>query len=109
VTHSATLLALDGLAVFRLTRLLISDTITAPVRERLYGRRPGVTRDMGGERIMVAARPRLAEFLSCPWCVSPWLAAAVTACQALAPAVWLYPSCVLAFSAMAGLLSEHQA
>jgi len=107
LTHSATLLALDALAVFRLTRLVIADTITAGLRERLFGSRPGVTRDMGGERIVVAAHPRLAAFLTCPWCVSPYVAAVVVACQALAAAVWIYPACVLAFSAVAGLLSEH--
>ena len=109
MTHSATLLILDALAVFRLTRLVITDTILASVRQRLLGSRPGITMDQGvhAQRIMVASRPRLAEFLGCPWCVSIYAAVLVTACQALAPAIWLYPSAVLAFSAVAGLLSER--
>jgi hypothetical protein len=107
MTHSATLLALDALACFRLTRLVVADTITAPIRARLIGSRPAVTMDIGAQRMMVAARPRLAEFLTCPWCVSPYLAVAVVACQALAAAVWIYPAAVLAFSAVAGLISEH--
>ena len=107
MTHSATLLTLDALAVFRLTRLIIADRITAPVRDRLAGSRVGTTRAMGGDRVLVAARPRLAQFLACPWCVSPYVAAAVTACQALAPSVWIYPAAILAFSAVAGLILDR--
>jgi hypothetical protein len=107
VTHSATLLALDALAVFRLTRLVVADSITANLRIRASGVRPTSDRHLTGEKMIMVARPRLAEFLGCPWCVSPWLAAAVVACQALAPHVWLYAAAVLAFSAVAGLLAEH--
>jgi hypothetical protein len=107
VTHSAVLLTLDALAVARLTRLVMLDSILAPVRELLKGRKPAQSMDLGGSRIMVAARPRVAELLGCPWCVSPYLAAAVVACQALAAAVWLYVSAVLAFSMVAGLLAER--
>lgn len=107
MTHSAVLLLVDALAVFRLTRLIMVDTVTARLRQRLIGRRPGTTRNMGGERIMVAARPKLAELLACPWCLSVWLAVAVTACQVLAPGVWIYGACVLAFSAIAGLLLDR--
>jgi hypothetical protein len=107
MTHEPILLVLDGLACYRLTRLVVADTITAPLRDRLAGQRPAVARSMGGERMIVAKRPRVAEFVHCPWCVSPYLAAAVVACQALAAAPWLYVAAVLAFSAIAGLLSEH--
>lgn len=107
MTHSAVLLLLDALAVARLTRLVVTDTILAPLRARLIGSRPSTTRDLGGERILVAARPRLAELLSCPWCTSPYLAAIVVACQALAPAVWIYPSAILAFSLLAAMIAER--
>lgn len=107
MTHSATLLALDALAVFRLTRLIVADTITASLRSKLAGSRPAVTRDLGGQRVMVAARPRLVEFITCPWCVSPYLAVLVVAAQATISNVWQYPAAVLAFSAVAGLISEH--
>lgn len=107
MTHSAILLALDALAVYRLTRLVVADTITARAREAIAGRRPGHSRDLSGMRIVVVARPRLAALISCPWCVSPYLAAVVVVCQALIPALWIYPAAVLAFSAAAGLISEH--
>jgi hypothetical protein len=106
VTHSPTLLVLDALAVARLTRLVVADTLTAPLRDRLAGRRPGIE-GSGGHRIVVAARPRLAEFIACPWCVSPYLAALIVVCQALMPHVWLYVAAALAFSLVAGAISEH--
>jgi hypothetical protein len=82
MTHSATLLLLDALFVARLTRLVIQDTTTAPLRTKLLGSRPGTSRDMGGTRITVVARPRLATFLTCPWCVSPYIAIGVVLLQA---------------------------
>lgn len=105
MTHSPILLILDALAVFRLTHLIINDSITAPVRDRLIGRAYGRSRDIQGHLPPIAARPRMAEFLTCPWCVSPWIAAGVVLLQALAPAVCLIVCAVLAFSAVAGLLS----
>lgn len=107
MTHSPVLLTLDAFAVLRLTRLLIADSITAPLRERLLGSRPGTSRDMGGARIQVVKRPWLAEFLSCPWCVSLHLAVLVVLAQALAPAACLYVTAALAFSALPGLLSDR--
>lgn len=108
MTHSATLLALDALAVFRITRLIVADSITASLRARLIGRSyEGQPRHMDGTRVAVAARPKLAEFLGCAWCVSAWVAVPVVAAQALIAGVWLYVSAVLAFSAVAGLLMER--
>lgn len=59
--------ALDGifllgyvLAVMRVTRLVNRDTITEPLRIYALKRKPGV-----------------AYFLTCPWCVSVWVAAAL--------------------------------
>jgi hypothetical protein len=86
---------------------VVSDTITAPLRQRLFGSRPGVTSDLAGHRVQVAARPRLAQFITCPWCVSPYLAIGVVMLQALAPTACLYVTAVLAFSLVAGLLAER--
>jgi hypothetical protein len=106
LTHQPILLLLDALACFRLTHLVIHDAIFAPVRDLLIGHTLGETRDMAGHRPPVAARPRMAMFLSCPWCVSAWLAVPVVALQALLPGVCLIVAAVLAFSAVAGVLSE---
>jgi len=107
VTHSPTLLILDALAVFRLTRLVVLDAIADPIRRRLLGSRPGTTRTLSGERVLVVARPRLAEFLACPWCVSIWAAVAIVALQAFAATACVYVTAVLAFSAVAGLLADR--
>lgn len=104
MTHDPVPILLDALAVARLTRLVTQDTITAPLREKIAGRRPG---RVVGQQIVTAARPKLAELTTCPWCVSPYLAAAVVALQALAPAVCLVVTAVLAFSMVAGLLAER--
>jgi hypothetical protein len=91
VTHSPVLLTLDALAVARLTRLLVMDSITRPARDW----------------IVKGGRPMLIEFSTCPWCVSPYLAAGVVVLQRLAPTICLYVTAVLAFSAVAGFLAER--
>jgi hypothetical protein len=107
VTHSAVLLTLDALTVARLTRLVTVDTVTAPVREKLAGRKAAQTMNVGGERVLVAKRPRLVAFITCPWCVSPYVASGVILLQALAPAACLLITAVLASSMVAGLLAER--
>jgi hypothetical protein len=87
--HHWLLLLVDILAVYRLTRLITEDVITLPIRDR------------------VRNRLTLHEFLTCPWCVSPWLAALLLACQHLAPTVTNFIALALALSAVAGLISER--
>jgi hypothetical protein len=106
MTTTPILLLLDALAVIRLTQLVNHDTILDPVRDWLIGHSYGETRDMSGARPAVAARPKWAVFLTCPWCVSFWAAIGVVAAQALIPHLWLYGSAVLAFSAVCGLVAE---
>lgn len=89
MTHSVLLLVLDGLAVYRATHLLVDDAITASLRMAFV--RAG---DWGR------------DFITCPWCVSIWVGALVVLLQTVAPGPWFYASCVLAFSAVAGVLSE---
>lgn len=107
MTHSLLLLVLDALAAYRLTRLLVDDAVAAPIRDALVGRAHADGRDLSGHRPVVAARPRMAEFLTCPWCVSIWMAAGVVAVQSLIGDVWFYAACVLAFSAVTGLIAER--
>lgn len=82
-------LLIDALAVFRLTRLVTTDTILDRPREAVRKERPG-----------------LFLFLTCPWCVGMWLAAGVVL---VAPHVRLWRPLrqVLALSAIAGLLAER--
>lgn len=81
-------LAVGGLAVARLTRLVTDDTITEPLRQRVAGR-----------------WPQAETFLRCPWCVSIWLAAGWAGLSALAPSVVATGGPILAWSQIAGLLA----
>lgn len=82
----------DGLAVYRLTRLVQEDSLLDGPRDRAL--------DRWGHRKAV-------ELLTCPYCASVWLALAVVAARAALPRPWGAAARVLAFSAVAGLLSER--
>lgn len=82
-------LLVAALAVYRLTRLVVADELTAPLRDRVVGR--------GG---------RLAYLVTCPWCISVWIAAGWVLLLVLLPLVALVAGTVLALSAVAGLLSS---
>jgi alkylhydroperoxidase family enzyme len=84
-------LAVGALAVHRLTRLITEDSITEPLRRPVLEDRPD---------------SRLADFLTCPWCVSVWVAAGWLALTAAAPRIARPLGAVLAWSTAAGLLSS---
>lgn len=84
-------LAVGGLAVHRATRLVTDDTITAPVRDRIV--------DRGGWP---------ADLVTCPWCVSVWVAAGWAALTVAAPRVARPLGALLAWSSIAGLLAAQE-
>lgn len=80
--HPGLIVILIMLATHRVTRLIVKDHVTEPVRTRLQ---------VGAERRWATRHPTLARvtpqdrwgsplafWLSCPWCVGLWVAAAVT-------------------------------
>lgn len=79
------------LAAFRVTRLIVKDDITEPLRKRTTYRLTG----------------RWGELFSCPWCVSFWL------CLVLVLAYWAWPEPILwlslpfAASAGVGLIASN--
>lgn len=82
----------DVLAVWRLTRLVTSDTISEGLRDR------------------VAADPRLgllAEGLECDWCVSVWASGLVVGLGRLVPGVWQVLRLWLVLAMLVGLLAER--
>lgn len=83
-------LLLDALATFRLTRLVVADTLLEEPRARLL------------VRLETSGHHKLAEGLSCMWCVSIWLAPAVVIARRRAPRAWDPVARTLAFSAVAG-------
>lgn len=93
-----------GLAVYRLSRLVGWDTVTAPLRIRLT-RMP----DTPGTRYVGPGQPRplLAEFVHCPFCTSFWFSVALYAAWCAWPDATLGASSVLALSAAAGLVAKQ--
>lgn len=82
----------DALAVYRLTKLVNDDEITADIRDKLLERfHPEDT--------------KIGYLITCPWCVSIYMGAAVALAREVAPRPWRVASRALAFSAVAGLTS----
>jgi len=86
-------LAVDALAVARLTRLLQHDEVW-PVLEA----REAFERWAGGTR--------WADLTSCPWCLSMWLGAGVAGARRLFPRAWPVVGRILAASATTGYLEQ---
>lgn len=84
-------LAVDALAVARLTRLVTKDTISNPIRARVHRR-----------------SVKAFDFLSCPWCTSVWIAAAVVGLTVGIGSWWRYPAALLSMSMVAGFLAGHE-
>jgi hypothetical protein len=114
-------LLVDALAVHRLTRLVTEDVITRPLRARIirwaYDRRPyGIlVSEVDRSHAYWDARPRgddeapkLAALLTCPWCVSVYVAAGALAVRQLAPGLWRAASYGLALSSSAALIANHE-
>jgi hypothetical protein len=99
-------LTIDALAVYRLTRLVTTDTLTSPLRMRLLA----AGRDkMGNSRpgpLRAYAR-NLFDLVTCAWCSSMWIAGTVVLLTVYVPSYWKYAAYVLALSAVAGFLSER--
>lgn len=92
--------AVDALAAYRLTRLVTTDTITAPLRERArWWSTTGspAVQPLPGE---TSPRPWVEELLGCSWCIGVWAAFAVRVLPR-----WVRRS--LACAAAAGILAQH--
>jgi len=92
--------AVDALAAYRLTRLVVDDSILDGPRGRMLGRLDEPTGP--------AWALKLGEGLRCYWCVGMWAAAAVTAARWAAETPWRPTSWLLAVSAAAGLIAQWE-
>lgn len=88
-------MALDALASYRLTRLLVSDGIVDRPRDALM------------ERLRRRERHKLMELIECPWCTGFWVAIGVVAARRLVPRAWDPVAHVLAYSAAAGFVATR--
>ena len=98
---------LGSLVTFRLTWLIVYDTIAEPFRDWLEDhadRARDTRRDTRRRRIAAVSWPWAATLLTCPWCLSVWLGAAVAVyIEAGGPTVVL---AALAFAAVAGVTAN---
>lgn len=112
-------LVVDVLAVHRITRLVTRDVITRPIRVRLirdaYARTDKASYVEFASEAAVDAMPhgddeapKLAALLTCPWCVSVYVAAGVLIARRWTPRLWRTASYGLALSSAAGLLSTRE-
>lgn len=84
-------LLVDALAVFRLVRLVVADRILDRPRSLVTKR-------------SLKRRGVWAYFVTCPWCVSIWLAAGVVCARLWADWLWAPVAVGLALSASAAVL-----
>lgn len=87
-------LPVAALAVYRVSRLLIEDTIFETPREKFFNRFPPESTKIG-------------YLFTCYWCTSIWLATLVTIGFILVPSVMLIICFPFAVSAIVGLISER--
>lgn len=123
---SALAAAIDALATFRLTRLVVEDQLTVEWRDALIS---AAYATEGREATMVRALeemgldmrpgvwadqvvpndpdpPKLAYLITCPWCAGMYVAAGVAIARRLAPRPWQALAKVLALSAAAGIIAS---
>lgn len=81
-----------GLAVFRLTRLVIKDHIVSALRDKIWDRFPPESTKIG-------------YLITCPWCVGFWFSLAVYFCYTILPSQTMWACYVLALSAIVGWLT----
>ena len=80
-------LAVDALATYRLTRLVVVDTITEPLRER------------------VPEGTFVGRLIDCPWCVGVWVGMGVALARHAFPRQWEPVARGLALASAAALLT----
>jgi hypothetical protein len=81
-----------ALAVYRISRLIIEDTIFEKIREKIFSKfSPGTF---------------LGYLLTCYWCISMWVATPLVVGYILEPSICIFICLPFALSAVAGILSE---
>ena len=125
-------LILAALFVYRLTRLVVSDTITEPLRNRLLARWPSDDTEFTDEwvegeppttrygapvawldPVWIPLEPHwFGQLITCPWCASIWVGALVTvglwAVDAATLGWWGWVMLPFVFSAITGLLTAQE-
>lgn len=111
------MIVVDGLAAYRLTRLVVVDDLTETVRARVVGwaykrkrRWPlsvGLASTAAEQVAADSHPPKLAKLVTCPWCASFYVALLVVAARRWLPKGWAPLADALAYSAVAGLIAAR--
>jgi hypothetical protein len=94
-TGGSLALLVDGLATYRLVKLVRDDRITARAREAVE------------QRQGPPERSDVTYLLSCPWCLSIWFGVALTVSRRRWPSATALLARPLALSALTGLAATH--
>ena len=87
-------LTILALSTYRLTRLIIQDTITYQFREWIWGKFPPET-------------SRFGYLFTCPWCMSMWVASLTVLGYTIAPTVITMLALIPALSGVASLIAAR--
>lgn len=93
-TGDALALLVDVAATYRLTRLLVEDEITKPIREKVWEKYD-------------PAETKVGYWLTCPWCVSIWVGTAAVGARYVWPEGWDAAARVLTASAATGMIASR--
>ncbi|MDP1818763.1 MAG: DUF1360 domain-containing protein [Acidimicrobiales bacterium] len=75
-----------GIATFKLSRLLTKEKVLAPFREPFVEEaEPGDGSELNSKPAPTGVRGAIGELLTCPFCLSVWIATALTVLYAIAP------------------------
>lgn len=85
--------AILALASYRLTRLLVVDTIFEPLREAIWSR--------------FAPSHPIGYLFTCSWCMSVWVSSLLVVCYTIFSTATLVFALVFALSAVASLIAAH--
>lgn len=97
-----------ALASFRLTRMIVFDTITAPFRRLFHEEQEEVNEQGEVETYIIikgeGLRSWIGELLSCYWCTGIWCTAALLLIYILIPVISMWLNLLLAIAAAAGII-----
>ncbi len=109
VIQSWFLFVLFSLAVFRLTRLIVFDTIMAPLRNLFHDEVEEKDEKTGQIETYIVMKGKgfrawIGELLSCYWCTGVWCTAILLILYALIPTAAEWLILLLAIAGFAGML-----
>ena len=85
-------LTILSLAVYRVTRLIVTDSILDPLREKVLKK-------------FNPQRSSIGYLLTCTWCMSLWVSLPTALFYAYHPSITLLVGCIFALSAVASLIT----